>query len=170
MSLMEQAINTVIDTKAAAEKEAQKRVRDKAHKTAAWLSETLGIDATWVKSDTDIVYVQRTDSFGYKKWVEEQQFRHRIKVDDVLLGVSYGRYGGDTIPTVEVVYRPCGECGNETPLRLYGFHDARHRTASTEEKQQRALQSLLLALGKVLTSSVRCTTCEARPCRECGHV
>lgn len=163
MSLMEKAISVATDEKNEATKQAQAATRERAKKAAAWLEETYGLtDVKWVRSTTDVWYEQHSDRWGIRKWEKESSFRHRIKVDDVMLGLTYGRYGSDSTPSIEVLYATCPTCGDEHPIRL--------PYVSSLGDDERRQQSLIAALGRALTSNKSCSKCEARPCSECGHV
>lgn len=162
MSLMEQAIAAATDEKNEADKAAQAKTRERAKAAAEWFAITFGLDAKWVRSATDVTYQKRPNRYSSPSWEQQHQFRHRIKVDDVMFGLTYGLYGTDRNPTVEVVYITCPTCGDEHPATLpyvssYGDDVERH-------------QALLIgALGKVLTAHATCSRCEAKPCSECGR-
>lgn len=162
MSLTEQAITVATDEKHEASKAAQAKTRERGKAAAKWFIDTFGLDAKWVLSDNDTTYEKRYNDFGGTRWEKRVQFRHRIKVDDVMFGLSYGQYGTDKHPTVEVAYVTCPRCGDEHPARLphvstYGDDIARHK------------DSLVKSLGKVLTEQTTCSRCVAQPCSECGH-
>lgn len=162
MSLMEQAINVATDTKNEERKKAKEATRARGKADAEWMKATFGLDeATWVASDNDTEYEEIRDFVGIIEWKPKTTFRHRIKVDDVLFGLTHGRYGSDRKPTVEVVYIPCPTCGDTYPQRLafvssYGDDVERHRA------------SLLKALGAALIAPATCNRCRTRPCSECG--
>jgi len=158
---LEKAISVATDEQDEKTKQAKAATRKRANDTVAWFTEKFGLEAKWVRSDTDTEYVRKRDTFGYQSWTTEAHFRHRIKVDDVMLGLSYGRYGADTNPSIDVMYVTCPECGNEHGVDV-GY-------VSTHGGIDKAQASLVSRIGHVATGKHACSRCQARPCGECGR-
>lgn len=162
MSLRQQAITVATDEKYIATQQANNKTQERGARAAAWVTEQFGLDdAVWLSCERDTWYTPSTTTFGHRTWRAESQFRHRVRVDDVTFGLSYGRYGTATRPSLEVVYVPCPSCGIE--------HGASLGYVSTIRDAAEARATLLSKVGRAFTTQASCTRCAAQPCSGCGR-
>jgi hypothetical protein len=159
---MEKAISIATDEQNEATKKAKAETRERAMQAVAFVAEMYGLEATWVRSQMDTDYTLKYQQYGGRRWEALKVFRHRVKVDDVMLGLKYdGRYGGDAKPSIDVMYVTCPSCGDEHAVDM-GY-------VTTHGGVERCQSDLISKIGRIATKATTCGKCQAQPCCECGR-
>lgn len=162
MSLKQRAMDIATNEKYIAERQADNANRERGTAAADWIIKNFGLtDVEWISCEKDTWYEQYTAAYGARPWRTRNQWRHQIRVDDVMFGLSYGPYNTESRPILEVIYVTCPTCGDRYGAPL-GY-------VSTIRDADENRAGLLVKVGNVLTADKSCTRCAAQPCGECGR-
>jgi len=159
MGLMDQAIETANDTAAKQATTRARIERERGAKLAEKFTHDFGLDATWIDRVTVVDYQKKYRDFGGHEWRKRERVADRLQVDDIVIGITEKTY---STSSDYIVWRPCPDCGLNTPVTLACVTPYVHKPDDHRAK-------LIYEIGKVMTSDKPCTVCQARPCECCGR-